>query len=601
MTQLLQNAVYGTAMILAVAVLRGALKDRLLPEARLALWAVCLFRLFTPAAPTSALSFWGLFGRGAREVPAPVVPVPTVGPAAAPSAGTIVPTVPVGPAPAAPVTPAVPAETGTGVPWDAILAAVWIAVGAILAARHVLVYVRTRRAVECAIPLGREDARYAALPKCARLREGPLDGAPLTFGVARPTVVLFPGLEGPELACVLAHEGVHARRRDNLWHYAAAAALTVFWWDPAVWLMARLIRRDVELSCDRAAVRRLGADRRAEYAIALVTLSTQAEGGAFCHGFGPKRTEERIISIMKYKKATITGMALTLALVLAVSVGFASSPETDIPEEDAVTPPVYNDAGLSGIFDDSAELEKYEALLERVLARKISEMLIERANNGETASDLSETGDQDGMYICVREDCPLQPSVHIHEADGSVTYVYSQPAKYSEPETDDQGNEIDYCGLEGCTIQGQHFHHDPEVEDSAGDDGEPIGCPPEAIDKDFYQKYLEAHDQDFGHNSGYAWEEMEKFYMTPDEYAAKVEEHRAELQAAVDKGLITQEEMDLAIACAEGEIQRVRSGEMVPFYNVEEEGRPDGLTFTFGYENADYVGSLGVMRKVPIN
>ena len=69
MTQLLQNAAYGTALILALATLRRVLKDRLLPEARLALWAVCLFRLLTPAAPESVLSLWGLFSKPA---PAPV-------------------------------------------------------------------------------------------------------------------------------------------------------------------------------------------------------------------------------------------------------------------------------------------------------------------------------------------------------------------------------------------------------------------------------------------------------------------------------------------------------------------------------------------------
>ena len=211
MTQLLQNAVYGTVLILAVAALRGALKDRLFPEARLALWAVCLFRLFTPAAPTSALSLWGLLGWGMQEfsvsVPtAPVVPT-------APSTPTIF-TVPI--APAAPTVPMAPvAPTAEGISWGAVLAVVWVAVGAILAARYALAYARTRRAVSRAIPLGREDARYAALPKCARLREGPMKGAPLTFGVARPTVVLPPGLEGAELACVLAHEGVHARPRRS--------------------------------------------------------------------------------------------------------------------------------------------------------------------------------------------------------------------------------------------------------------------------------------------------------------------------------------------------------------------------------------------------
>ncbi len=91
MAQLLQNAVYGTAMILAAAVLRRAMKDRLAPEARLALWAVCLFRLLTPAAPESVLSLWRLFVPEAQSVsPLPdavfTPAVPAVGEPAAPVA-----------------------------------------------------------------------------------------------------------------------------------------------------------------------------------------------------------------------------------------------------------------------------------------------------------------------------------------------------------------------------------------------------------------------------------------------------------------------------------------------------------------------------------
>ena len=78
MTQLLQNAAYGTALILAVAILRRVLRDRLVLEARLALWAVCLFRLLTPAAPESVLSLWGLSRLFAPEEPAPL-PVPVTG------------------------------------------------------------------------------------------------------------------------------------------------------------------------------------------------------------------------------------------------------------------------------------------------------------------------------------------------------------------------------------------------------------------------------------------------------------------------------------------------------------------------------------------
>jgi len=310
--QLLQNALYGTALILTAALLRRILAHRLIPEARLVLWALCLLRLLAPAAPGSALSLWGLLAGPAPQ------------PAQTPQVSSPVQTVPAAPAPA-------PQPAAPAFPWEMVLAAVWLAGGLALALRYILSWRRTRRAVECAIPIPRPDPRYFPLPKCARLREGVVDGAPLTFGTVRPTVVLIPGLSGAELDCVLAHEGVHARRGDNVWHYVMALALTVYWWNPAVWLMARLLRRDIELSCDRAAVQGLGLDRRADYARALVSLATQGEGSAFSRPFGQKLTEERIIMIMNYKKPALLSTVLTLLLVLSLSVALGTSPAAAAP------------------------------------------------------------------------------------------------------------------------------------------------------------------------------------------------------------------------------------------------------------------------------
>jgi len=316
MAQLLQNALYGTALILAASLLRRILKGRFPPGARLALWALCLLRLLAPAAPGSALSLWGLLAGPAPQ------------PAQTPQVSSPVQTVPAAPAPA-------PQPAAPAFPWEMVLAAVWLAAGLALALRYVLSWRRTRRAVECAIPIPRPDPRYFPLPKCARLREGVMDGAPLTFGAARPTVVVPPELDGGALECVLVHEAVHARRRDNLWHYGMAAALIVYWWNPAVWLMSRLLRRDIELACDRAAVKRLGAARRAEYAQTLVALATASDGPAFCQTFGRKAAEERIISVMKFKKTTIFGVVLSLVLVAGVTAAFASAPKA--PDEDSTT------------------------------------------------------------------------------------------------------------------------------------------------------------------------------------------------------------------------------------------------------------------------
>lgn len=480
MSQLYQNALYGTVMILVVAVLRRALKDRLLPGARLCLWAACLFRLLTPAAPESVLSFWGLSRLFAREE----TPVPIFVPADyAPITGA--------PAPQAP---------GPVISWETAALAVWAIVSVALAVRYALSWRRTRRAVSCAIPLGRDDPRYAPLPKCARLREGPMEGAPLTFGAVRPTVVLSPGLDGEALDCVLAHEGVHAARRDNLWHYAMALALAVYWWNPAVWLMSRLLRRDVELSCDRAALKKLGTERRADYAQALVTLAAQGSGPAFCQTFGRKAAEERILSIMKFKKTSIIGVIFTLTLVLAVTAAFASEPKADAcngPLEGKTLDGVVSVPDIEatrGIQSDLPEVDPDDvdlSMMKELLAKKVAdgeitqeeadqrlaatEEMLEQARRGEVKMVMAEDGmfyglgvsrmyykDEDGNLV------PFNPDI---VASG---YVLDEGLDISDynvelPTFDEDGNPV------GSGIVGSRFYSYEVVTDADAASGGLVG------------------------------------------------------------------------------------------------------------------------------
>ena len=58
-----------------------------------------------------------------------------------------------------------------------------------------------------------------------------------------------------------------------------------------------------------------------------MTLATQGADPAFCQTFGRKAAEERILSIMKFKKTSIIGVIFSLTLVLAVTAAFASEPK----------------------------------------------------------------------------------------------------------------------------------------------------------------------------------------------------------------------------------------------------------------------------------
>ena len=73
-------------------------------------------------------------------------------------------------------------------------------------------------------------------------------------GVLHPQIWLphtLPGALTPaELRHVLLHELGHARRRDLLAQWLCSLACCLHWFNPLVWLLARLARTDRELACD---------------------------------------------------------------------------------------------------------------------------------------------------------------------------------------------------------------------------------------------------------------------------------------------------------------------------------------------------------------
>ena len=175
--------------------------------------------------------------------------------------------------------------------------------------------------------------------------------SPCLFGVLRPAVYLNEkALQSPDaLRFVLAHEQTHARHLDPLWSLLRGVCLTVYWFDPLVWLAAVLSREDCELACDEGTLRALGADERAAYGKALLALVPVCDKpqnpllGATTMTSGKRSLKERITRIAENRQAKAAAVFAVVALAaLVCAVSFTGAPDT--PPE--VTQEWY-DAGFS--------------------------------------------------------------------------------------------------------------------------------------------------------------------------------------------------------------------------------------------------------------
>lgn len=152
--------------------------------------------------------------------------------------------------------------------------------------------------------------------------------SPCLFGLLHPAVYLPPeAAENPAaLRHVLVHEDTHFRRGDNWWNLLRCAALALHWYNPLVWLAALLSRRDTELACDEAAVKRLGEDQRADYGRTLIAMASRAGKPAdlLCCATtmtsGKRGLRERITLLAK-KPRTAAAAALCLLLAVCVATG----------------------------------------------------------------------------------------------------------------------------------------------------------------------------------------------------------------------------------------------------------------------------------------
>ncbi len=144
---------------------------------------------------------------------------------------------------------------------------------------------------------------------------------PFVIGFVRPKIYLPGTLREKERQYIILHEQHHIKRMDHIIKILAFLALMLHWFNPLVWLAFILASRDMEMSCDEAVIRKLGAEVRADYSASLLALATGKRiiGGTPL-AFGEGDPKGRIRNLAKWKQPIlwVTAVLAVLCLVLAI-------------------------------------------------------------------------------------------------------------------------------------------------------------------------------------------------------------------------------------------------------------------------------------------
>ena len=210
----------------------------------------------------------------------------------------------------------VPANNGNNI--MTILTIVWIIGILLLVAYTIISYRRLHREIDTAV-------HYKD-----NIFQSENVSSPFVLGIINPRIYLPFSMNEQDLEHVVAHEQAHIRRKDHWWKPLGFLLLTIYWFNPLMWLAYVLLCRDIELACDEKVIKELGNEQRGDYTQALVACSVNRRMIAACPlAFGEVSVKERVKSVMNYKKPAFWVIIISVIVCVGVAVCFLTNPKQD--------------------------------------------------------------------------------------------------------------------------------------------------------------------------------------------------------------------------------------------------------------------------------
>lgn len=170
-----------------------------------------------------------------------------------------------------------------------------------------------------------------AIPVEKNIKRSEFIDTPFVLGLVRPVIYIPACMEPGDIPYVIAHEQAHIRRRDHWWKPLGFLLLSVYWFNPAMWVAYILLCRDIEAACDEKVIRDMPMDDRRAYSTALLNCSIPRRRIAACPlAFGEVGVKDRVKRVMHYKKPAFWVVLAAVALGIVMAVCFLTNPKEDL-------------------------------------------------------------------------------------------------------------------------------------------------------------------------------------------------------------------------------------------------------------------------------
>lgn len=154
--------------------------------------------------------------------------------------------------------------------------------------------------------------------------------SPFILGFIKPKIYMPSTLSESNAQYVISHERAHLRRKDYLWKPLGFIILSVYWFNPLVWISYIMLCRDIELACDEKVLKEKGEKEKKAYSEALFSCSAKQKYITACPvAFGEVGVKQRIKAVLNYKKPAFWVILIALIASIVVGVCFMTDPKDD--------------------------------------------------------------------------------------------------------------------------------------------------------------------------------------------------------------------------------------------------------------------------------